>query len=64
MAVTCPSLGLCVTACDVADRTKPQFPVWQDCHEMWSKNRRRQLRDQQEEASAARPERSAEPEPK
>ena len=26
----------------------PQLPTWQDCHELWSKNRRRQLREQQE----------------
>uniref|UniRef100_A0A182NNE0 Cyclin-dependent kinase 12 n=1 Tax=Anopheles dirus TaxID=7168 RepID=A0A182NNE0_9DIPT len=28
----------------------PQLPTWQDCHELWSKKRRRQLRDQQESA--------------
>ncbi|XP_043227603.1 cyclin-dependent kinase 12-like isoform X1 [Amphibalanus amphitrite] len=33
------------------DRTPPKFPVWQDCHEMWSKNRRRQMREQQEDVS-------------
>uniref|UniRef100_A0A182JQ52 Cyclin-dependent kinase 12 n=1 Tax=Anopheles christyi TaxID=43041 RepID=A0A182JQ52_9DIPT len=26
----------------------PQLPTWQDCHELWSKKRRRQLREQQE----------------
>lgn len=26
----------------------PSLPTWQDCHELWSKRRRRQLRDQQE----------------
>ncbi|XP_015586125.1 cyclin-dependent kinase 12 isoform X2 [Cephus cinctus] len=26
----------------------PQLPTWQDCHELWSKRRRRQLREQQE----------------
>lgn len=24
------------------------LPTWQDCHELWSKKRRRQMRDQQE----------------
>uniref|UniRef100_A0A182M252 Cyclin-dependent kinase 12 n=1 Tax=Anopheles culicifacies TaxID=139723 RepID=A0A182M252_9DIPT len=28
----------------------PQLPTWQDCHELWSKKRRRQLREQQESA--------------
>lgn len=23
----------------------PSLPTWQDCHEMWSKRRRRQLRE-------------------
>lgn len=26
----------------------PELPTWQDCHELWSKKRRRQLREQQE----------------
>ncbi|XP_044731727.1 cyclin-dependent kinase 12 isoform X2 [Chrysoperla carnea] len=26
----------------------PQLPHWQDCHELWSKKRRKQLREQQE----------------
>lgn len=26
----------------------PPLPTWQDCHELWSKKRRRQLREQQE----------------
>jgi len=26
----------------------PQLPTWQDCHELWSKKRRRQMREQQE----------------
>uniref|UniRef100_A0A2M4A8T8 Cyclin-dependent kinase 12 n=1 Tax=Anopheles triannulatus TaxID=58253 RepID=A0A2M4A8T8_9DIPT len=30
--------------------TPPQLPTWQDCHELWSKKRRRQLREQQEAA--------------
>ncbi|XP_059478139.1 cyclin-dependent kinase 12 isoform X2 [Neocloeon triangulifer] len=25
----------------------PQLPTWQDCHELWSKKRRRQLREQE-----------------
>ncbi|EDS41815.1 cdc2l5 [Culex quinquefasciatus] len=29
----------------------PQLPTWQDCHELWSKKRRRQLREQQESAA-------------
>ncbi|KAJ8680042.1 hypothetical protein QAD02_015829 [Eretmocerus hayati] len=28
--------------------TTPSLPTWQDCHELWSKRRRRQLREQQE----------------
>ncbi|XP_017843319.2 cyclin-dependent kinase 12 isoform X1 [Drosophila busckii] len=30
------------------DMPTPQLPTWQDCHELWSKKRRRQLREQQE----------------
>ncbi|XP_050092664.1 cyclin-dependent kinase 12-like isoform X2 [Anopheles aquasalis] len=30
--------------------TPPKLPTWQDCHELWSKKRRRQLREQQEAA--------------
>ncbi|XP_031349900.1 cyclin-dependent kinase 12 isoform X2 [Photinus pyralis] len=26
----------------------PELPTWQDCHELWSKKRKRQLREQQE----------------
>ena len=26
----------------------PELPTWQDCHEMWSKKRRRQLKEQQD----------------
>lgn len=26
----------------------PALPTWQDCHELWSKKRKRQLREQQE----------------
>lgn len=26
----------------------PELPTWQDCHELWSKKRRRQLKEQQE----------------
>lgn len=26
----------------------PELPIWQDCHELWSKKRRRHLREQQE----------------
>jgi len=37
-----------LSAVDPHQTPPPQFPVWQDCHEMWSKNRRRQQRDQQE----------------
>jgi hypothetical protein len=25
----------------------PQLPTWQDCHELWSKKRRRQQREQE-----------------
>lgn len=30
--------------CDPTTVTPPQFPAWQDCHEMWSKERKRQAR--------------------
>ena len=26
----------------------PELPTWQDCHELWSKKRKRRLREQQE----------------
>ena len=26
----------------------PELPTWQDCHELWSKKMRRQIREQQE----------------
>ncbi|XP_034945434.1 cyclin-dependent kinase 12 [Chelonus insularis] len=29
----------------------PELPKWQDCHELWCKRRRRQLREQQENAN-------------
>jgi len=28
----------------------PDLPTWQDCHELWSKKRRRQLKEQAEAA--------------
>lgn len=33
----------------------PQLPTWQDCHELWSKKRRRQLREQQESSAGKIP---------
>ncbi|XP_029663193.1 cyclin-dependent kinase 12 isoform X2 [Formica exsecta] len=33
----------------------PQLPTWQDCHELWSKKRKRLLREQQESAAAKMP---------
>ncbi|XP_026688610.1 cyclin-dependent kinase 12-like [Diaphorina citri] len=33
----------------------PQLPTWQDCHELWSKKRRRQLRGDPMEMQAAAP---------
>ncbi|XP_071653021.1 uncharacterized protein Cdk12 isoform X3 [Temnothorax longispinosus] len=33
----------------------PQLPTWQDCHELWSKKRKRLLREQQESAAAKLP---------
>lgn len=33
----------------------PQLPTWQDCHELWSKKRRHQLRDQQESSAGKMP---------
>ncbi|KAL0106092.1 hypothetical protein PUN28_016075 [Cardiocondyla obscurior] len=33
----------------------PQLPTWQDCHELWSKKRKRLLREQQETATAKLP---------
>ncbi|XP_015177135.1 PREDICTED: cyclin-dependent kinase 12 isoform X2 [Polistes dominula] len=32
----------------------PSLPTWQDCHELWSKKRRRHLREQNEGTSAGR----------
>lgn len=26
----------------------PKLPTWQDCHELWSKKRKRQMREQHE----------------
>lgn len=26
----------------------PELPTWQDCHELWSKKRKKQIREQQE----------------
>ena len=31
----------------------PQLPTWQDCHELWSKKQRRQLKEQAELQQAA-----------
>ncbi|XP_018395954.1 PREDICTED: cyclin-dependent kinase 12 isoform X2 [Cyphomyrmex costatus] len=33
----------------------PQLPTWQDCHELWSKKRKRLLREQQESAATKLP---------
>ncbi|XP_066589252.1 cyclin-dependent kinase 12 isoform X2 [Prorops nasuta] len=33
----------------------PQLPTWQDCHELWWKKRKKQLRDQQESAAGRIP---------
>ena len=33
----------------------PQLPAYQDCHELWSKKRRRQLREQQESSQSRIP---------
>ncbi|XP_012233397.1 cyclin-dependent kinase 12 isoform X2 [Linepithema humile] len=33
----------------------PQLPTWQDCHELWSKKRKRLLREQQESAATKMP---------
>ena len=33
----------------------PTLPTWQDCHELWSKKRRRQLREQQEAMPPGKP---------
>ncbi|XP_039311953.1 cyclin-dependent kinase 12 isoform X2 [Solenopsis invicta] len=33
----------------------PQLPTWQDCHELWSKKRKRLLREQQESVAAKLP---------
>lgn len=27
----------------------PTLPTWQDCHELWSKKRRRQMREQEQQ---------------
>ncbi|KAJ2949316.1 hypothetical protein O0L34_g6269 [Tuta absoluta] len=31
----------------------PELPTWQDCHELWSKQRRRQQREQEQQAKMA-----------
>lgn len=31
----------------------PKLPTWQDCHELWSKKRRRQLREQESMSNTA-----------
>jgi len=36
----------------------PTLPTWQDCHELWSKKRRRQLREQQESMPPGKPTKS------
>lgn len=36
----------------------PTLPTWQDCHELWSKKRRRQLREQQEAMPPGKPTKS------
>ncbi|XP_055692732.1 cyclin-dependent kinase 12 [Lutzomyia longipalpis] len=33
--------------CNPEQMPIPQLPTWQDCHELWSKKRRKQLREQQ-----------------
>lgn len=30
---------------DVVRMVTPELPTWQDCHELWSKKRRRQMRE-------------------
>ena len=35
--------------------TAPELPTWQDCHELWSKKRRRQIRDQEASAQPSKP---------
>ncbi|XP_011297181.1 cyclin-dependent kinase 12 [Fopius arisanus] len=32
----------------------PELPTWQDCHELWSKKRRKQMREQAETAATGR----------
>ncbi|XP_037031570.1 cyclin-dependent kinase 12 [Bradysia coprophila] len=36
----------------------PTLPTWQDCHELWSKKRRRQLREQQDSMPPGKPTKS------
>lgn len=33
----------------------PELPTWQDCHELWSKQRRRQQREQDQQQNKAKP---------
>lgn len=33
----------------------PQLPTWQDCHELWSKKRRRQLQGQKDSSQGRVP---------
>lgn len=37
-----------ILKCSPYRMSAPELPTWQDCHELWSKKRRRQLREQQE----------------
>lgn len=33
----------------------PKLPTWQDCHELWSKKRRRQQREQETQLQSLPP---------
>lgn len=45
----------CITLSRYIRMPAPQLPTWQDCHELWSKKRKRLLREQQESAAAKLP---------
>ena len=45
----------CITLSQYIRMPAPQLPTWQDCHELWSKKRKRLLREQQESATTKLP---------
>lgn len=50
-ALSCPWLR----NVDPANMTMPEFPTWQDCHEMWSKKRRKEIRENERLIAEGKP---------